>query len=218
MKKILSITLSVIFLISIFPLSVFANEQEVPTHDEIINMACEVFPEYTEIITNQNIPSTTYARTQQERQIVKSITREASEDTMMNYTEYSDGVAILSSYTCPASKKTVNHTTIDGGYITTVNITVTCTISDGVFYLTNLEYKTLESGYDSIVDIGTPSSNSDCQYSFHSKQLTENASSNAFVKYLPYFLVDGYTSWYYSVDTFVTFTVGDNTAWLTSSK
>ena len=188
MKRFLSIFLAFVMLLAVMPVSTYAAEAKTE-RDILLEKACAAFPEYASKIAADNVPIATYSA-QQERTVVFSETRELAGNELISYTEYSDGLALLSSVT-PNSSVKYNGTT-DVGTQIKVDITVTATCSgvNSYFKASNIKFTIEEYGYDHIDSIGSPkaypSSNTsydNCQYHSYSLTSYETASAKASVGY-----------------------------------
>lgn len=188
MKRFLSIFLALVMLLAVMPVSTYAAETKAE-RDILLEKACAAFPEYASKIAADNAPIATYSA-QQERTVVFSETRELAGNELISYTEYSDGLALLSSVT-PNRSVTYNSTTTTGAR-TKVDITVkaTCSGVNSYFKASNVKYTIEQYGTDCITSIGTPkaypSSNTsydNCQYHSYSLNSYETSSSNAYVAY-----------------------------------
>lgn len=183
MKRFLCILLSLLLVATAIPYNVLAAETNTSERDELIELACEVFPEYEDTIRG-NI-TTTYNRSRANRSVLFNETRKISETQSLTYSQLSDGTAILSS-----SDYSFNYLTSDTDIESetnvikvTLNVTVTCTASDGVFILSNVKYTTYKNTYDSITSKGSPSTNQFCMYDSHSYRYDETSTQSAFIYY-----------------------------------
>lgn len=148
MRKI-CLLLCFLFLVTImFPFSVHATEAPL-TYDELIELSCEVFPEYADRITNPVISSSSTYSTRDP--VIISEVRTISDNEVLTYQEMASGYSILSY-----SHKWDVISSSDNGYqfTKTGSLYVYCSISPEVFALTEFTYKINTSGYDYISDFG----------------------------------------------------------------
>lgn len=197
MKRFLSIFLALVMLLAVMPLSTYAAENKTG-RDILLEKACAAFPEYASKIAADTAPISTYSF-QQERVVVFSETRELSDNELVSYTEYSDGLILLSDVT-PNSSVKYNSTT-DVGTQIKVDITVTATCSgvNSYFKASNVKFTIEEYGYDHIDSIGSPraypssyTSYDNCQYDSYSLNSYETASAKASVGYSLFFRFGSY--------------------------
>ena len=188
MKRFLSIFLALVMLLAVMPVSTYAAETKAE-RDILLEKACAAFPEYASKIAADNAPIATYSA-QQERTVVFSETRELAGYEFISYTEYSDGLALLSSVT-PNRSVTYNSTTTTGAR-TKVDITVkaTCSGVSSYFKASNVKYTIEQYGTDCITSIGTPKAypsstpgSDNCQYYGYNLNPYEANSSPAWVAY-----------------------------------
>lgn len=132
-----------------------AADSSVNTHEELINLACEVYPEYASKIRNQKILSSSRTRSSEPPELIYSDSRDASNGGTLLYSEYSDGVILLTSYTPKKSVTVVDSNTGAGATAYTINIVATCTGTNGTFTAKNVKYTTISSSYDRIDSVGT---------------------------------------------------------------
>lgn len=163
MRKLLSVLLAVIMLLS---LSVPALASETSSdRAELIELACDVFPEYEDKILSSNSSASTYSRTQAEPVLIVNESRAVSESETLLYTEYSDGTVLLTDWEVTAKSPTV---TIEDRYSSsfavnyTVTLKATCTSVTGYYKLQNVKFSLINSAYDEITDTGTEVLNEGC--------------------------------------------------------
>lgn len=150
-RKVLCMVLTLVLIISLTP-SVFAdNTSNTDEYLQFIETACEVFPDYADKIHSK--PSSESLVTFSLPQVVKSISRTSANGDILTYTEYSDGIVLLSS-------ANVSYT---DGYLNVINSTttdyylsfkVTANVSDEVLTVSNICYR-LSNGKSSILSRGS---------------------------------------------------------------
>ena len=94
MKKLISVCLALVLLLTTIPFSAFAVDETASESAEIVALACEVFPEYADRINNTPHHSA-MARTVEPKTIIADETRFAGDSSYLNYKEYSDGTILL---------------------------------------------------------------------------------------------------------------------------
>lgn len=158
MKRYFTLLLLCTLMVNILGLSAYATETECSGYDSLIRKATEAFPEYAERINNPKdvIPQNTREKT--DRELVLRETRAVSDKEFVTYTEYSDGVILLSGYEFTAESTAVSNIKGQTSRDIIVDIEATC-VNDsgykGYFYLEGVSYSLVYSDYDYITDTGT---------------------------------------------------------------
>jgi len=159
MKKIRNVTCLLLFVILLLSLSLTAfaeSESTLDEHEQMIHTACDVFPEYANKIRNTS-PLSKYS-TSSKPEITRIVTRETAGGELLTYTEYSDGVVLLSSANVSptgSSYKVIDSNTTDYWR----SFRVTSNISYQVLTVSNIHYR-VSSGIASIIERGD--GDSDC--------------------------------------------------------
>ena len=159
MKKIISLLLAVIIISGFLPISTYASESPSSARQELINSACDAFPEFASKIKTAP-ESATYgvSRTVQSCHLVVEETRKISDTEYIAYSEFSDGAVYLTSYAL-LSTYSVNSITSDNASTTvfSANISTTCNYN-GDFFATihNVRYAIVAGDYDYFISAGTP--------------------------------------------------------------
>ena len=104
MKKSISTVVALILILSMIPLRVFASDLSDSENDELIALACDIFPEYAYKIQNppslDQLFSATSARSIDDGfKIVLRETRNVSDSRQITYQEYANGAYSLTSLT-----------------------------------------------------------------------------------------------------------------------
>lgn len=156
MKRFLSAIFAAVLLLTMLPFGAFAAEDKSSERDKLIAQACEVFPEYADKIRNQKMQPNSRSHSLEASKLIYSDSRDAPNNggTIL-YSEYSDGIVLLTSY-IPTKKVTVvdSHTGA-GATAYTINIVATCSGISGTFTAKNVKYTTISSAYDRIDSVGT---------------------------------------------------------------
>ena len=229
MKKSISILLSIILILTAFPFYCFATEQDTAEREELIALACEVFPEYCDAIQGQAISTYTLPRSTDTIEEVFTETRNISDTTTLTYTQYSDGSGILTQLsTTDGCEKDVTYDerhASAGATYSSITIEATYTGestngygSNGYFKLTGLEYVIMSGDYDYIGDIGRYSVNSDCRVISNATicTLNESASGPAILQYRLNFKVG--SNFAEGIESNLRITVGNDSAIVTHNK
>lgn len=181
MKRVLSILLAAVLLLTMMPFAAFADESEASVHDELIAQACEVFPEYAEIIRGSGEMISPFVTYSTGNVVVYSETRSISDNHSMTISQYSDGAVAISDLSGFTSTLTdfdsVGYTTRD---VITASFKVTMSGASGYFCLNNFKCSIFHSDYDRIDSVGTIScSGATYNSSAITKNLRETATSYA---------------------------------------
>lgn len=221
MKRKISMLLGVFVIICTLPLTAFATtaqESPVLAREKLIQSACEAFPEFQEKIMEQSGESTLAPYSAKVRHIVYSETRAISDNKKIQYCEYSDGVILLSSvvYESRSANITVNSRE-SSSFAVNYDVTIEATMPyiSGYFKLSNVKFTLINTQYDCITSLGTPSKSGNCtKYqrvlpSSATTPIYETASGDAKILYDVWFQYGSggaQTKW-----TQVTFCVGKDT-------
>ena len=190
MKKLLSLCLAALLLVSMLPVNVFASETS--KHDELVALACDIFPEYANTILNKEL--ITNSRSVLDRELVFTETRNISENEYLMYSEYSDNLSLLTYYNFEVELYDDGYVNGSAGRTLTFDIVATCAESGflGDFTLNNVKFTLISSAYDQINSIGVPDPNGGCSIrDFDDNsiienpdiQYTETSSSKAYIRY-----------------------------------
>ena len=159
MKKSISTVVALILILSMIPLRVFASDLSDSENDELIALACDIFPEYAYKIQNppslDQLFSATSARSIDDGfKIVLRETRNVSDSRQITYQEYANGAYSLTSLT--TAYTIVRESYSGSGYSQyIVDIQVLHSYCPGAMYVTGFNYTLLSSSYDQINSFGT---------------------------------------------------------------
>lgn len=214
MKKIIAILVAFVMLFSAMTFSVSAAEIEQSGYESLVAKASAAFPEYAEKMQNPNINPSVYARNPESRELLVNETRSISDKESITYTEYSDGLILLSGYEFTAKTITVDRVTNSSSTNITLNIEATCvndTAYHGYFHLDGVKYTLRSSAYDSITNTGTAWREGYCNKATRFlNNPNETATSYAELGYELHFQIG--PGGYYTVDSVLILWVGDDTA------
>lgn len=207
MKKLLAVILSFVMLMSFAALPVHATGYATSEKEEILALACQAFPEYTDIIYGRVSSCQTRRNTNETPEIVFSETRSISDNQSISITYYSDGGALLASSTIKY-EKTYEDVEQSGGtlYNWTISGKFTTTYDDypGVCTVSNVRFAINTVGTDTVTNTGSVSTNSYCVY-------TGNGSSATAAIHYVSFKNDELSNGYYDKTTVVGFEIVNNT-------
>lgn len=157
MKKYISFFLCVVLLFGALPFQVSAAENT-STHDELIALACEAFPEYADILRNP--PVAVYAHSSEDKVIFRE-TRDISDNHNVSIAIYQSGLSVVSDSIYDV-KVTDSSGNADGSnYLGTASYRVTCPGLGGAFELSNVKYKIRRGGSGIFTSYGTYSTDKD---------------------------------------------------------
>lgn len=158
MKKLLSLCLAAILLVTMLPVNVFAAETPLYTREDLIASACNVFPEYASKISNI-VPSSSSEQRQilESKMLVKTETRKLNENEQITYNEYSDGTVYVVGSNLTVLDYTDSSTT--GNPATTIytgHISITSNVNgDALLIIEQIKYATVKGGNDYIISKGS---------------------------------------------------------------
>lgn len=185
MKRIMSLLLVFVMVLVIAPVPAHAaSSTENDVQAEMLETACDVFPEYADKIMAQ-VPMTANARSASTtRDLVVSESRNVSDDRVIVYSEYSDGLVLLADYDYRYQTIT-NSQDIDGSttYVD-IDIRATSNYFYGYFELQNVQFTIYGRGYDRITNVGSYVVTGDCAINkTYTSVLNETASGKAQIQY-----------------------------------
>lgn len=186
MKKIVSLLLSIIMTFLFIPMHAnAAQEDKASGQEELIAVACEAFPEYEDKILSRRSFEGSSRSTSSTRELVVTETRYISDNEAVVYSEYSDGVILLTDYTYRYST-TINSQSQEGSR-TIYDVTVRATSADvanAYFELRNVQFTIYGTTYDRITNVGTYTEYGKCDvHTQCAPVLYETASTKANIVY-----------------------------------
>lgn len=188
MKRTIALLLSIIITLASFPTYVSATEIKNYEDDPILDLACEVFPEYADKIRCQNTDKSAYpniATASKSRELVANETRAASDNEYITYTEYSDGIILLTDYTYGKEVTITEESSNSLGLMRTMDIYTYCIAVSHLGNITfkNIKYTILDNDFDIIRSTGTTSGVYQCEIMDSDYLLRESASENAYITF-----------------------------------
>lgn len=193
MKRFISVVLTCILILTMLPIGTFAAETKDDSKkvvDAMFFRACEVFPEYADKLSGN--PKTSRSTTAEAGtpEVVVTLSRWISENESMTYTEYSNGIILLSTEQYNYQHDVSITETLPTSRTYSVNITATCrdmygTVFSGYCRIEGLTFKVLYNGYDSILSEGNADCTTGCEFrnGKYSMVRNETASQAASVNY-----------------------------------
>lgn len=167
MKKLIALLISFALLITVFPFGVSAVTDDQQRNSLLNEKAASVFPEYADKILNPDCRVSIDTRSTTNREIVAKEARAFSDHEYFTYTEYSDGLILLSEYKFDAAP-TYLYTDQGDGYTEITSSIVAWCLSDdyeGYFYLDDITYRLNDgvNNFDTITNPGTPRNGANCE-------------------------------------------------------
>lgn len=162
MKKIISIFLCVIMILGMLPFCVSAAEDS-NTHDELINLACEVFPEYRDIILGEPIAT----RSIENNVLISNETRKISDTETLGIARYINGYTVVYVTAVDVSLEPDETSSgIGPDIIGRVDFRATSNIDkDSYFALDGVGFIIHQNGTGYFTAYGTPDAQGDVSYS-----------------------------------------------------
>lgn len=155
MKRTFAIILSLVMLLTTAALPVHATDSSSDDRDEIISLACEVFPEYESAIRWENPTSNTYSRSAQGFDIVHREVREISETESLGIALLSGGNAVLTYTTQYADDIEYSVSTEDIGSVGFYGTASLEVIAGSLYFqLTDVAFTIYEYGSDYFTGYG----------------------------------------------------------------
>ena len=187
MKKVISLCLAALMLMTVLPFSALAANANMSERDQLIALACDTFPEYASKIRGEGLSIDSVLRSTQSRELVIEETRSLSESESISYIEYSDGsVYLLDYYIIPEYFYVDSSSDSATSTLYTCQINISCNFNSGAYgHITDLKYIISYSGFDQITDVGTPMKGdfNRLEPNTNSNILVETATSDAHISY-----------------------------------
>lgn len=188
MKKTLSLLVCLLFILTtcLFPVNAVENDTDesplVRTGEEVLNLACEVWPEFSDKLINPQVQSAKQRSATDE--VVQTLSHQLSETETLMYVEYASGLAFASTigyWTEESSADCLN------GRCTTYIGSVTIANGGCTSLLMGFKYIIYPLEYDRISNFGS-FVNTNTSIHVHDSQVHEIGDSDpAFYKYMVYF-------------------------------
>lgn len=177
MKKILSLCLAILMLLTALPIDASAVENKTYSQTELLTLACEVFPEYESEIINQENRSFANYRSADSDEIIFSETRDISDNQSLTLLQRRGGDIIVVSREIDWANLYVNDSTSDisnVGVTGTADFQITTTSASGTFILSDVRFTIYYTGSDYFTSTGTVSG---LGYSLGSTNVTNTSIS-----------------------------------------
>lgn len=153
MKKLIAVCLSLIMVLACFPVYAFAAENTQSEYDQLIALACEVFPEYASAIRCENVCSYTLPRSSDPMAVIHRETREISDSESMSIALLSSGSAII-IYNNFATTTYTSNTSDIGSVGVSGTASFKVSMNNAYFKLNNVEFTIYETGSDYFTNFG----------------------------------------------------------------
>lgn len=184
MRKLISVVMATLILFTM-PLNAFAAEDHSTyTHEELIQLGCDVFPEYADKILHSNCNGSSISTFSNRKELLFEETRKVSEDVVLTYTEYSNNMVFLTSATYYSNK--IDHTMewVSGTlYRYNVGLQATSNSSSDVFLASNITFQESNETHATITSRGELSDSSTSDNEFSSWRQNETNSLSAYTSY-----------------------------------
>ena len=127
------------------------------TREYVTAKAIEAFPEYSEKIRGENAPalSANMSRSAVENQVTFSETRWLSEDEVVTYTEYANGLSTYAFGVVAGKNQTYEYDMGAGVVIYTINMWLQCPSSEDVFIVNDVSFIVRDYATGTITNLGT---------------------------------------------------------------
>ena len=214
MKKLFALLLAVTMLFTVLPLDAFAAEEK-QSGNTLVNKAVAVFPEYAEKLLNPEPICSVYANGEDGRELVVKKTRKISDNEVITYSEYSDGLILLSEFEATYDTTVTGSSSGPGYRDMTIDIEAACVMSNGTgyFYLNGVSYRFNDGWdrYDMITNEGSPSKGNHCSGYEHQHFVSnESAEGYARIQYRVDFRFGPRPTHF--INTYLTLHVGEDSA------
>ena len=165
MKRIFAIILSLVMLLTTAALPVHATDFSSDDRDEIISLACEVFPEYESAIRWENVSTYALPRSSQSPEVVHRETRQLSDTVSMGISLLSTGGAIVTRTEFSDDINYTQNINDIGSIGFAGSATFEVVLNDDYFELSDVRFTVYDYYDDCFSDYGTVTANSFTSYS-----------------------------------------------------
>lgn len=182
MKRAISTILSILLIMSAFSVTVFATNDDSITRDDLMALACDVFPEYEEQIKGINLSEKAMCsiiRNEEASKVIISKTRTTDAGEVFTYQEDQRGIVTV---TYSHGSEIVDSSSGTGYVYRKCNIYVYCNASAEKLQVIGFEYTHVQNGYDNIISGGS-TSGSTVTVNREFIQTNETATMRAFAQY-----------------------------------
>ena len=158
MKRVLSILLAAVLLLTMMPFAAFADESEASERDRLLAQACEVFPEYASMIRGEYVAPQNLPQDGGNEKLFEEH-RDISETTSMSIVGYKSGDVYVTEQTTSGFEITYSTSNVSSsvtGVRGFVTFNATCTNSSGLFKLKDVQIQILYNASDYFMSYGTP--------------------------------------------------------------
>lgn len=160
MKKFVSICMVVLIVCTLFPVSILAQETDRDEQTQLLELACEVFPEYAAIIRSDTAVGYSLPNSTNSNEIVFTETRDISETENLSITQLASGNVIVVDAKYDYSNLEETNSSISNVGTDTIgyaSFKATCTSVSGVFEYKNVGFIITQSGIGNFTSYGTVS-------------------------------------------------------------
>lgn len=163
MKKLLCIMMALALMLPAFlTIPAAAAEEDWTNQEQLITLAKKTFPEYSDKLEAKGALYSGNAATRaaEDIQVAVTETRPVDKNTIMTYTEYSNGLVSLAAARFSCDADLIINNTEDHNTYRTFTATIVATIVEGpTFTARNVRYSIYPSDYDRILSAGSYSTN-----------------------------------------------------------
>ena len=158
MKRVMSILLAAVLLLTMMPFAAFADESEASKRDELLAQACEVFPEYASMIQGENVAPQSLPQDGGNEKLFEEY-RDISDTTTMSIVGYMSGDVYITKQTTSGYEITYSTSNVSSGVTGVrgfVTFDATCSNAPGLFTLKDVQFQILYNASDYFMSYGTP--------------------------------------------------------------
>lgn len=207
MKKILASILCMTLLVTLFPSISYANDivdetvEYKYTNEEVLDLACNIWPEHEEILRNQKAKPASKVRSLEEDVVVLQKTHKLSENETIMYVEKASGMA----FALVVENWVQSSQTSGSGYVE-YGGSLYATCGTSASNLINFRYRIYTSDFDRITNYGI-FDNTKVNVNEHGRRTIETATDPAYYTYQVDFVDD--LGWIYG-STIINFRIQNN--------
>ena len=158
MRKLISVVMATLILLTM-PLNAFATgDDSTYTHEELIQLACDVFPEYTALIRGERNSTYALPKSSEGNDIIFTETRDVSDAETVSISLLSSGDVIIVSgvSSFDIEKQNSSVSTVGSDIIGSTTFHVTSVQAKGNFYLKNVGFIITQGGTGNFTSYGSP--------------------------------------------------------------
>ena len=175
MKKLISFCLAALMMIAVLPIVALAAGNDQVERDQLLTLACSIFPEYADIIQGETVATYSLPSSDNPSEVVFTETRNISNKESLSITQLASGDVIVldASYDYTELENTGSSiSNVGTDKIGSASFKATCTNISGIFKYQNVGFIITQGGSGSFTSYGSASTSGDIAIGNYSRSST----------------------------------------------